>query len=90
MTLSAVKYIKEYREPWRFYARMISCPVLLIHGDPEKGSIISPQISQELNRIWHRKLTSVHIPEAGHNIRRDQYIPYLNELKIYLKKQTKW
>lgn len=90
MNISAVQYIQEHREPWRFYARRVSCPVLLIHGDPHKGSIVSPQIAQELKNIWRQKLITVHIPEAGHNIRRDQFHLYLNELKSYLKKQTNW
>jgi pimeloyl-ACP methyl ester carboxylesterase len=90
INLSAVRYIKEHREPWRFYARMVSCPVMLIHGDSEKGSIVSPKIAQELKRMWRRKLKTVFIPGAGHNIRRDQFILYLNELKSYLRKQTNW
>jgi pimeloyl-ACP methyl ester carboxylesterase len=61
--------------PWRDTARAITCPVLLITGDPALGGIVTMTLAEEAVRMWHGG-SVVNIPNAGHNIRRDQYEPY--------------
>jgi pimeloyl-ACP methyl ester carboxylesterase len=69
---------------WRVNLPQISCPILLITGDPERGSIVTAQTVQEAKQLWqHGK--AIHIPDAGHNIRRDQYEPYMEAVTGFLR-----
>ena len=64
--------------------RRISCPVLLIGADPERGAASNESaIAQLKEYVPH--LQSVHIPQAGHNIRRDQPDRYLEAVQQFLK-----
>jgi N-formylmaleamate deformylase len=68
---------------WRGVARAIQCPTLLITGDVERGGIVSPEVAAEAERI-SPKLRVVHVPGAGHNIRREQYAPVLAAVREFL------
>ena len=63
------------RPPWREIVARIRCPVLLITADPERGAIVAPEAAAEAAGLWANGRV-VHIPGAGHNIRREQYEPY--------------
>jgi pimeloyl-ACP methyl ester carboxylesterase len=63
------------RPPWREVVGRITCPTLLITADPERGGIVTPETAREATTLW-RSGRVVHIPDAGHNIRRDQYEPF--------------
>ena len=68
---------------WREVVKLITCPVLLITAENEKGAIVSPQAAQvavELNS----KIQVVHISGAGHNIRRENYADYMKAIKAFL------
>ncbi len=69
---------------WRAYLPQISCPILLITGDPERGSIVTAQAVQEAKQLWQHG-EAVYIPEAGHNIRRDQYELYMEAVTSFLR-----
>jgi pimeloyl-ACP methyl ester carboxylesterase len=69
--------------PWREVAGQITCPVLLLTGDPERGGIVTPAAAAEAARLW-RAGRVVHIPGAGHNIRRDRYEPYRAAVAAFL------
>ena len=62
----------------------ITCPLLLITADLEKGAIFPPEgadvLVAELPDARH-----VNIPGAGHNIRRDQPEAYLTAVRDFLK-----
>ncbi len=77
---------KEPPIPWREVAGKISVPVLLITGDPELGSIVTPEIAQEAAKMWRKKGQVAHIPGAGHNIRREQFGPFLNAVTHFIAK----
>lgn len=68
--------------PWEGLSK-ITCPVLLITADPDKGAIITPEISQKAARMLP-SLTVVKIPGAGHNIRREAFGPYMVAVKQFL------
>jgi N-formylmaleamate deformylase len=68
--------------PWEDLPK-ITCPVLLITADPEKGAIITPEIAQKAARVLP-SLTVVNIPGAGHSIRREAFGPYMVAVKEFL------
>jgi pimeloyl-ACP methyl ester carboxylesterase len=69
--------------PWRDIAQEIQCPVLLVTADPERGAFVTPTVAQEAMRLL-RAGSVVHIPGAGHNIRREQYEPYRASVTRFL------
>jgi N-formylmaleamate deformylase len=67
---------------WEGLAK-ITCPVLLITADPEKGAIITPEVAQKAALVLP-SLRVVRIPGAGHNIRREAFGPYMSVVKDFL------
>lgn len=72
------------QRPWREVLQQISCPVLLVRAEPGRGAIITAEQAQEAARLA-RDLHIVHISNAGHNIRRDQYEPFMQAVTTFLK-----
>jgi pimeloyl-ACP methyl ester carboxylesterase len=64
----------------------VRCPVLLPHGDTDRGSLISADMADECARSAAGEFTSVHIEGAGHNIRRDRRTPYLTAVRDFLRR----
>jgi N-formylmaleamate deformylase len=61
----------------------IVCPVLLITADPKRGAILTDDDVAELQKsVPHMK--RVHIPDAGHNIRREQFSLYMEAVQTFL------
>lgn len=81
--LAVLDHQDEPRPPWREVVAKITCPVLLITADPERGAIITPEQADEAARLW-RTGRIVYIPGAGHNIRREQYEPFLAAVTAFL------
>ena len=66
----------------------INSPVLLITGDQERGGIMGEtEINSLKALVPHLQLA--HIPNAGHNIRRDQFAPYMQIVKEFLSSLPK-
>jgi pimeloyl-ACP methyl ester carboxylesterase len=61
-----------------------TCPVLLIHGDTERGSLISTEYAERCARAAAGEFRAVHIAGAGHSVRRDNRPQYLAELTTFL------
>lgn len=61
----------------------ISCPTLLITGDPARGAIVSAEGAAALQAIVPQTQVA-HIPNAGHSIRRDQFAAYLAAIQPFL------
>lgn len=72
------------RPPWREVAGRITCPTLLITGDPPRGGIVSPELAEEADGLL-RAGRIAHIPGAGHNIRRDRYEPFRDATVAFLR-----
>lgn len=69
---------------WEAILPRITCPALLITADPELGAIVNDQQASELQaRV--PQLRVAHIPDAGHNIRRDQFGRYLEIVREFLR-----
>ncbi len=69
---------------WREIARQITCPVLLITADPQRGAIVSPAAAAEATKLL-RSGQVVRVEGAGHNIRRDNYAPFRDAVIPFLK-----
>jgi N-formylmaleamate deformylase len=71
--------------PWSAYVAQINCPALLIIGDVEQGAIVSPQAAEQVAAL-NPRFEVMHIPGAGHNIRREQFAPYLAAVRGFLQR----
>ncbi|HVC32206.1 MAG TPA: alpha/beta hydrolase [Chloroflexota bacterium] len=71
------------RTTWQELLPKITCPVLLITADPEKGSIVTPDAAAEAVRLLPT-LKVVRLRGAGHNIRREQFEGFLQAVRTFL------
>jgi pimeloyl-ACP methyl ester carboxylesterase len=62
----------------------ITCPVLLIHGDTERGSLISADYAERCAEAAAGEFRAAHIAGAGHSVRRDNRPEYVAELTAFL------
>ncbi len=65
-------------------AAATSCPVLLLRGDPERGSIVTPGAASDAVERAGGRVESVHITGVGHSIRREARDRFLVELGAFL------
>ena len=78
---------------WREVVAQIQCPTLLITGDAEVqsaaglGAIVTPEAAEEAMALLQEGHL-VHIPGAGHNIRREGFDGYMNAVLAFLREQT--
>ena len=63
--------------------KQTTCPALLITADPKRGAILSDNDVVELKRSVPQ-LKREHIPDAGHNIRREQFSRYMEVVNAFL------
>jgi N-formylmaleamate deformylase len=63
--------------------RGLRCPVLLVTADVERGAIVSPEVAEEATRL-NPNIRVVHVPGAGHNIRREQYAAFQSAVQGFL------
>ena len=71
------------RPPWREAFARVQCPLLLIRADNALGSIVTPESAEEAVKI-NPRVRVVHIPGAGHNVRRDQFRPFIAAVRCFL------
>jgi len=65
----------------------ITCPILLLHGDTERGSLISTEYAERCARAAAAdEFHAVHIAGAGHSVRRDNRPQYVAELTTFLNR----
>lgn len=69
---------------WRAVAKAIDCPVLLLTADVEKGAILSAEMAQAAVSV-NPRIRVVHIPGAGHNVRREAYPAFMKAVRDFLK-----
>lgn len=73
---------------WDQILRSITCPALLLIADPERGGGVTRERADEMQQLVPQ-LQVVHIPGAGHNIRREQFAPYMAAVSTFLAQTTK-
>ncbi|HWQ14390.1 MAG TPA: hypothetical protein VNL77_16440 [Roseiflexaceae bacterium] len=69
---------------WAGVLRRVTCPALLITGDPARGAIVTPEDAAALRRLVPQ-LQVAHIARAGHSVRRDQFARYLETVRTALR-----
>ncbi len=62
----------------------VVCPVLLIHGDTDRGSLVSTAYAQRCADVAGGDFRAVAIDGAGHCVRRENPSRYLTELAAFL------
>lgn len=73
----------QYAETWQTtFARLVS-PTLLVFGERDRGSLVTPLIAEEAGTLAPH-LRSVQIRNAGHNIRRENFPDYLAAVQEFL------
>ena len=73
------------RRTWRETLPAITCPVLLITADVALGARITPEVEREAAALLRRG-TVVNVPDAGHNVRREQLEAYIENVRAFLGK----
>jgi len=69
--------------PWREVVAAITAPTLLITANNEKGGIVTPEIAAEAQEL-NPKIKVVHVPDVGHNIRREAFDTYVAAVREFL------
>jgi len=71
------------RRPWQETAAKIVCPTLLVTGDPEQGSIVTPSVAEAALSLMPR-IEVAHVKGAGHCIHRDRFEPYIKAVASFI------
>jgi N-formylmaleamate deformylase len=69
--------------PWQEIIAHISCPLLLLTGDPANGALVSPQQAVIAQGLWQTG-ELVYIAGAGHNIHRDSPTAVMETVRSFL------
>jgi N-formylmaleamate deformylase len=70
-------------QDWRELLPRVTCPMLLVSSDPERGGIVTPEVAHEATRILP-SLQVVRLSGAGHNIRREQFQGFVDAVSRFL------
>jgi len=69
--------------PWQELVPKITCPVLLVTSDPEKGGLVTPNAAEEAQRL-NPRVRAVRLSGAGHNIRRERFEAFVAAVRAFL------
>jgi N-formylmaleamate deformylase len=72
------------RPDFRELLPRVKVPVVLITSDPERGGIVTPEVAAEAQRLLP-SMKVVRLSGAGHNVRREQFGPFLAAVRSFLK-----
>jgi len=70
---------------WREIVPQITCPILLITGDPALGAAIKPETVQEVAALSDR-VEVAPLDHVGHNIRRENFEEYVSVIGTFLRR----
>ena len=76
---------REEMEPLPEVLGKVRCPVLLVHGDTDAGSLITAEMAAECARAAGGEFEVVRIGGAGHSVRRDRQEAYLAALTRFVE-----
>jgi pimeloyl-ACP methyl ester carboxylesterase len=68
---------------WQELLPRVTCPVLLVTSDPERGGIVTPEVAAEATHLL-TSLRVVRLHGAGHNIRREQFDGFVSAVREFL------
>jgi pimeloyl-ACP methyl ester carboxylesterase len=68
---------------WEALLPRITCPALLITADSERGGMVTAETAAAMQALAPQSQV-VHIADAGHNIRREQFARYLEVVRAFL------
>jgi N-formylmaleamate deformylase len=68
---------------WRDYLTDISCPFLMVLGDSKLDAIVTQETLNEIETL-NELVNYRFIEQAGHNIRREQFVAYLQIVAEFL------
>ena len=68
---------------WDDLVPMLACPTLLVTGDPALGAIVTSDLAARVCGI-NPQIDHVHIADAGHNIRRENFAHFLFAVRGFL------
>lgn len=68
---------------WRDTVPQITCPALLVTADPEAEAIVTPEIARSVAET-NPNIQIIRLNGAGHNIRREQFQPFVDAVKTFL------
>lgn len=83
LSFNVLNRAKSSEMDWPALVRGITCPALLITADPDKGSIVTAEAAAGLQALVPQVRVE-HIPGAGHNIRRERFVRYIEVVKAFL------
>jgi pimeloyl-ACP methyl ester carboxylesterase len=66
----------------------VSCPILFLYGDPDRGSINSHETVRACAEATKADLRPAYIEGAGHSVRRDRRLPYAAAVLFFLAEQV--
>jgi pimeloyl-ACP methyl ester carboxylesterase len=69
---------------WRTMLPHITCPLLLLTGDPQHGTRADPDDVAAMTTLW-RNGQHIAFTEAGHLIHRDAFERYIGVVKPFFK-----
>ena len=72
-----------YAAPWQADIAGIAVPTLLVYGDPAQGGIVTPDLAAEAV-AENANIRAVHVPAAGHNIRRENFADFHAAVRDFL------
>jgi N-formylmaleamate deformylase len=70
--------------PWTEIVPKLKCPTLLVTGDPELFSIVTPETAREVSKV-NPLIEVVQLKGAGHNIRRERFDGFIDAVRKFLK-----
>jgi|LakMenEpi03Aug12_release.lakeMendotaPanAssembly.Ray.scaffolds.fasta_scaffold126324_2 N-formylmaleamate deformylase len=72
-----------YTQAWQTTLARLSTPTLLIFGEVDRGSLVTPLTAREAG-VLSPHLRSIQIRNSGHNIRRENFPDYLGAVQAFL------
>lgn len=70
---------------WTHVVDRLACPTVLIHGQPERGGLLTPELVGRLAEM-NPLITVSSIEGAGHNIRRENFESFITALGAFLRR----
>ena len=84
VSLNVFTYRLDTAPAWRDALTKISCPLLLVTGDPEEGGIVTPETAAEAAAA-NTNIELANITGAGHNIRRENFEDFMRAARGFLR-----